>query len=107
MHVARAATAVIAAALIGASAAQAATYPAAGVMAASPATAPVARPTPEGFPRRNHSTAIQTTMPADAPNWVFTSALVATGPALPALPALNPNHPNQRIPAPSRTSGTL
>jgi hypothetical protein len=77
------------------------------VIAARPATAPVARLTPEGFVRAIHSTTIQTTIPAAAPSCVFTSALVARAPALPALPALNPNHPNQRMPAPSMTSGAL
>ena len=62
---------------------------------------------PDGLRRRIHSTVIQASMPAEAPSWVLTSAAVATDPALKALPALKPNHPNHKMPAPRRTSGTL
>src|ERR1022692_2165903 len=83
------------------------TYPDAGVIAASPATAPAAIPTPVGLPRRHHSTAIQASIAVEPPSWVLTSAEVATDPAESALPALKPNQPNHKIPAPSSTSGML
>src|ERR1700756_929809 len=83
------------------------TYPDAGVMAARPATAPAAMPTPDGFFFRHHSKPIQASIAVDAPSCVFTSAYAATPPAELALPALKPNQPNQRMPAPRSTSGTL
>src|SRR5262249_62080137 len=83
------------------------TYPDAGVIAARPATAPVAMPTPDGLLRRHHSTPIQASIAVLAPSWVFTSAYPASDPEGTALPALKPNPPNHKIPTPSSTSGTL
>src|ERR1051325_4372615 len=83
------------------------TKPAAGVMATRPTTIAVAAPTAVDLPSRIQSRIVQTTsVPAGASRGVV-NARPAIGLAASALPALNPNHPNQRSPAPSSTSGTL
>src|SRR5512145_1050030 len=84
-----------------------ATKPEAGVIATSPATHPDAAPRTVGFPRWIHSVATQDSVAAAAAAWVATNALVESSPAASALPALKPNHPNQRMPAPSTVIGRL
>src|SRR5258706_12588388 len=81
------------------------TYPAAGVMVARPATAPVRSPRNFGFLEINHSTAIQVTAANDAAMSVFRNALAVTASTRNSLPALNPYQPNQRGPVPRATRG--
>src|SRR3954454_8108178 len=76
------------------------TKPEAGVIATSPATAPVQMPTTVGLPRFIHSTIIQV-KPANAvAMWVTSIAIPACNPAVTADPALNPNQPTHSIEAP-------
>src|SRR5947209_19285975 len=77
------------------------TYPDAGVIATSPATAPAAAPSTLGAPLCNHETVIQVRAAIAAAVLVTTKALAASPPEASALPALNPNQPNQRSEAPS------
>src|SRR5438552_18751931 len=88
-------------------AAHGATNPLAGVIVASPATAPVTAPVASGFPSIHQLIAIHDSMPNEPPSIVVTNAFAATPFAARALPALKPNQPNQRRPAPSATKGTL
>ena len=88
-------------------AAQGSTNPAAGVMATSPATRPVAAPTSVHFPTVMRSVSIQESTPAALAATVFSSASPATPSAANSLPALNPNQPNHRSAAPRATNGTL
>src|SRR5262245_5350239 len=83
------------------------TYPATGVMVASPAIVPVATPSAVGFPRWAHSISIHTTVAVEAAMWVATKAPIAWAFAPKELPALNPNQPNQSRPAPSIVRGRL
>src|SRR5512146_348273 len=89
-----------------ASAPQTSTKPDAGVIATSPATAPLAKPSEAGRPL-SQLMAIQASAPAAAAVLVTTNALAARPFAPMALPALNPNQPNQSSEAPSRASGML
>src|SRR5262245_21827414 len=84
-----------------------ATNPDAGVMATSPATAPLAAPSTVGLPRPIHSANIQDSAAAAVAVLVATKALVARALAASALPALKPNQPNHRSAAPTRTNGML
>ena len=77
------------------------TKPAAGVMATSPTTAPVATPSRDGRPW-NQPRNIQVKAAAHAAVLVATKALAASPPAVRALPALKPNQPNQSSAAPKR-----
>src|SRR3990172_9295145 len=83
------------------------TYPEAGVIATSPATAPDAAPSTVGFPRLIHSVNIHPSAAAAAPVFVATNALTARPLASSALPALNPNQPNQRSAEPITVIGRL
>src|SRR5213083_3072965 len=76
------------------------TYPDAGVIATSPATAPAAAPRTLGAPLCSHETVIQVSAAIAAAVFVTTNAFAARPPAVIALPALNPNQPNQRSDAP-------
>src|SRR5574341_1885020 len=71
------------------------TNPEAGVMATSPATAPLAAPRTVGLPLELHSASIQARAAAAVARCVTTNALVASLLAAIALQALNPNQPNQ------------
>src|SRR4030067_483939 len=82
------------------------TKPAAGVIATSPTTAPVAAPSTEGL-RLIQPRIIQVKAAEAAAVLVATKALEASPPAVSALPALKPNHPNQSRAAPSTTIGML
>src|SRR5215470_8114188 len=84
-----------------------ATNPDAGVMATSPATAPLAAPSTVGFPRPSHSANIHDSAAAAVAVLVATNALDASALAASALPALKPNQPNQSSAAPARTKGRL
>src|SRR3990170_2399157 len=79
------------------------TNPEAGVMATRPATAPAAAPTTLGFLLKIQLIRVQVSAAEAAAVLVTTKALAAWPLAAPALPALKPNHPNQRIAAPSTT----
>src|SRR2546428_7563791 len=81
-----------------------ATNPDAGVMATSPATAPLAAPRTVGFPLPIHSANIHARHAAAVAVFVATKALVASALAASALPALKPNHPNQSSAAPVSTN---
>src|SRR5919109_2783293 len=83
------------------------TKPDAGVMATSPATAPLAAPSTVGLPRKSQSIAIQESAAAAVAVLVATKALVARPSAARALPALKPNHPTQRSDAPITLKGRL
>jgi hypothetical protein len=74
--------------------------PDAGVTAASPAMAPVARPRALGLPCCAHSMAIQVSAATEAEMWVTVMAIAAFPLAARALPPLNPNHPTQSIAVP-------
>src|SRR5690606_2366742 len=87
-------------------AARGGTNPAAGVMAARPATAPVTIPRAEGalsFQERS----IQVVAAAAAEVLVATKALAAMPFAARAEPALKPNQPNQSRAAPITVVGIL
>src|ERR1041385_4325381 len=76
------------------------TYPAAGVIATSPATRPDATPSIVTFRIRAPSTNDHVSAPAAAARCVLTSASAAWPFAPGAEPALKPNQPNHRMPAP-------
>src|SRR6478609_7522253 len=83
------------------------TYPAAGVIVARPATAPVSKPRNLGFLAARQSIAIQ----AMAANEAAISVLMKATAVVPSTrnsdPALNPYQPNQSSPVPSATKGML
>ena len=81
--------------------------PAAGVMATSPATAPVHAPTVVGFLLHVQSIIIQVTAAVAAATCVTRKALAASPSAPSPLPALNPNHPSQRNDMPMNTNVML
>ena len=81
--------------------------PAAGVMATSPATAPVQAPTVVGFLFTIQSMSIQVVAAAAVAIWVTRKALAARPSAARPLPALKPNHPNQRNDIPMNTKVML
>src|SRR5438093_11613980 len=82
-------------------AALASTYPEAGVMATSPATAPAAAPITLGRFWCIQLTVTHVRAAIAAAVLVTTKALTASPPDDRALPALKPNHPNHSSPAPS------
>ncbi|CCY66268.1 uncharacterized protein BN467_00715 [Prevotella sp. CAG:1124] len=81
--------------------------PAAGVMATSPATAPVHAPTVVGFLLHSQSMAIHTTAAVAVAICVTRNALAAIPSAASPLPALKPNHPSQRNDMPMNTNVML
>src|SRR5829696_7613564 len=80
-----------------------ATYPAPGVIATRPTTAPTQNPTTEGFFPLNTSKNIHDKPAAAAAVLVVEKAETAKEFAPSAEPALKPNHPNQSIPVPINT----
>src|SRR5229473_5046005 len=81
------------------------TKPAAGVIVARPATAPVSKPRNLGFfvviqSMQSHATAAKL-----AARSVFRKATAVTESTRNSLPALKPYQPNQSMPVPSATSG--
>src|SRR5689334_8081793 len=76
------------------------TYPAAGVIATSPAISPETTPSAVAFLRCTHSMTSHASAAAPAARCVVVTASAATAPLDGALPALKPSHPNQRRPAP-------
>src|SRR5690349_11075703 len=83
-----------------------ATYPAAGVMATRPTTAPIQNPSTEGFLPFKTSKNIHARPAAAAAAFVVPNAFTARGLAPPAEPALKPNQPNHSDSVPSNTYGT-
>src|ERR1035437_6780029 len=83
------------------------TNPAAGVMVASPATAPVSNPTNFGFFINDHSIINQVTAANEAATSVLINACPVIAFTSSALPELNPYQPNQSKPVPIAMSGTL
>src|ERR1043166_5300383 len=83
------------------------TKPEAGVIATSPATAPLAAPRTVGFPRVIQSIIIHESAAAAVAVLVTTKALVASPSAGSALPALNPTQPTQRSDAPITLNARL
>src|SRR5512133_1791772 len=83
------------------------TKPDPGVIATSPATAPLAAPSTVGLPRRIQSIASQDNVAAAVATCVATNADVAKPSAASALPALKPNQPTQSRPAPITLNGKL
>src|SRR5262245_1543745 len=83
------------------------TYPAAGVIVARPATAPVRRPTNFGFFPSHQSRASQTIAANDAATSVLRNATAVTESTRNSDPALKPYQPNDSNPVPSATSGML
>src|ERR671937_1177875 len=76
------------------------TNPEAGVIATSPATAPIVAPSADGCPRWIQDIVMKVSAAIAAAVFVTTNALVASSPAAIALPALNPNQPNHNSAAP-------
>src|SRR6516162_5115701 len=83
------------------------TYPAAGVIATSPTTAPMQAPSADGLFPFSQSKNIQASMADAEAVFVVANASAAAGEAARAEPALKPNQPNQSIPVPRSTNGTL
>src|SRR4029450_6055464 len=88
-------------------AAKGVTKPAPGVIATSPATAPLAAPSMVGFPEWFHSANNHASAAVAAAVLVVTNAFAARPLAFRALPALNPNHPTQSKAAPVTANGRL
>src|ERR1700682_2946832 len=83
------------------------TFPAAGVIATSPATAPEAAPSIVGLLLNSASPRVQESTAQAGAGYVFRKASVAEVPASSAEPALKPNQPTQRSEAPIIVSGRL
>src|SRR5678816_2867949 len=82
-------------------------YLAAGVIATSPTTAPVAPPTAVACRDLHMSSISHTTSAVAAAVCVVITAVAAIPSAASADPPLKPNHPTHRRPAPTRVNGTL
>src|SRR5215217_3216761 len=80
-----------------------ATKPAAGVMATKPTTAPIQKPSTEGFLPLATSKNIQDKPAAAAAVFVVAKAETARPLAPKAEPALKPNQPNHSKPVPIKT----
>src|SRR4029079_7050400 len=78
------------------------TYPAAGVIATSPTTAPVAPPTAVACRDLHMSSINHTTSAVAAAVCVVITAVAAIPSAASAAPPLQPKHPNPRSTAPTR-----
>src|SRR5512140_2458034 len=83
------------------------TRPAAGVMVARPATAPVISPTNFGFRSLDHSIIIQVIAAKEAATSLFRNASAVIPSTLSSLTALKPYHPNQRRAVPMAIKGIL
>src|SRR5436309_199956 len=81
------------------------TYPAAGVMATRPTTAPIQAPKADGFLPLRASYEIQASIAAAEAVFVVIKADTARGDADRAEPALKPNQPNHNMPVPKITNG--
>src|SRR5262245_2431055 len=83
------------------------TKPAAGVIVARPATAPVRSPRSLGFFEVSQSMQSQDMAAKEAAMSVFRNATAGTESTRNSEPALKPYHPNQSRPVPNATSGML
>src|SRR5688572_11537055 len=81
------------------------TKPAAGVIATRPTTAPIQKPSADGFLPLVASNKIQARPAAAEAVLVVANAEAANELAPSALPALKPNHPNHSKPVPNNTKG--
>ena len=81
--------------------------PAAGVIVANPATAPVANPTAVALPTLIRSIKSHTNAAAEAPICVLIIALAAASLAANADPPLKPNQPTHNNPAPATVRAGL
>src|SRR5229473_6482188 len=81
------------------------TKPAAGVIVANPATAPVNKPKNFGFFVDIQSMQSQAIAAKLAARSVFRNATAVTESTRNSLPALKPYQPNQSMPVPKATSG--
>src|SRR6186997_3610288 len=79
------------------------TYPAAGVIATRPTTAPIQKPSTDGFLPFNTSKNIQDKPAAAAAVLVVANADTASPFAPSAEPPLKPNQPNHNNPVPIKT----
>src|SRR5437016_10609192 len=78
-----------------------ATYPQAGVITTSPATAPEQNPSTLGLPRSAYSSMAHVNEATAVASVVVMNAFAAIPSAARALPALNPYQPTHSIPAPT------
>src|SRR5437667_12745803 len=83
------------------------TYPHAGVITTSPATAPEQKPSTLAFPRKTYSSIAQVKDATAVASVVVVNAFAAMPSAPSALPALKPYQPTQSIPAPTMQSTML
>src|SRR6202011_5466749 len=83
------------------------TYPQAGVITTSPATAPEQNPSTLAFPRNTYSNIAQVKDATAVARVVVVNAFAAIPSAPSALPALKPYQPTQSIPAPTMQSTML
>src|SRR5215467_11707379 len=84
-----------------------ATYPQAGVITTSPATAPEQKPSTLGFPRSAYSSIAQVNEATAVASVVLMNALAAIPSGASALPALKPYHPTHSNPVPTMQSTML
>src|SRR5437667_11590387 len=85
----------------------AATYPQAGVITTSPATATEQNPSTLGLPRSAYSSMAHMNEATAVASVVLMNALAAIPSGASALPALNPYHPTQSKPVPTMQSTML
>src|SRR5256886_14669832 len=83
------------------------TYPQAGVITTSPATAPEQNPSTLGFPRSAYSSIAHVNEATAVASVVVMNAFAAIPSAARALPALNPYQPTQSKPVPTMHSTIL
>src|SRR5204863_9452337 len=81
-----------------------ATYPQAGVITTSPATAPEQNPSTLGLPRSAYSSMAQINDATAVASVVLMNAFAAIPSGARALPALNPYQPTQSKPVPTMQS---
>src|SRR5881398_2554449 len=84
-----------------------ATYPQAGVITTSPATAPEQNPSTLGFPRSAYSSMAHVNEAIAVASVVVVNAFAAIPSGARALPALKPYHPTQSRPVPTMQSTML
>src|SRR5262249_59670113 len=84
-----------------------ATYPQAGVITTSPATAPEQNPSTLGLPRSAYSSMAHVNDATAVASVVIMNAFAAIPSAARALPALNPYQPTQSKPVPTMQSTML
>src|SRR5213075_3489059 len=83
------------------------TYPQAGVITTSPATAPEQNPSTLGLPRNAYSSIAHVNEATAVASVVVVNAFAAIPSGASALPALKPYHPTQSKPVPTMHSTML